>query len=122
MIDQGCSGRRWKRYAYRLDRERNLLRHFLTAQKEAESAFGDGTMYIEHFVEHPRHIEFQILADSHGNVIHLGETGLFHSEKSPEGDRRVPVRLRFPRNFEKRMGESGCEGGKGRRLCKCRNH
>ena len=30
-------------------------------------------MYIEHFVEHPRHIEFQILADSHGNVVHLGE-------------------------------------------------
>ena len=46
---------------------------FLTAQKEAQIAFGDGTMYIEHFVEHPRHIEFQILADSHGNVVHLGE-------------------------------------------------
>lgn len=46
---------------------------FNTAQKEAEMAFGDGTMYIEHFVQHPRHIEFQILADQHGNVIHLGE-------------------------------------------------
>lgn len=46
---------------------------FQTAQKEAMMAFGDGTMYIEHFVEHPRHIEFQILADSQGNVIHLGE-------------------------------------------------
>ena len=46
---------------------------FKTAQKEAEMAFGDGTMYIEHFVEHPRHIEFQILADKFGNVIHLGE-------------------------------------------------
>ena len=46
---------------------------FLTAQKESQIAFGDGTMYIEHFVEHPRHIEFQILADSHGNVVHLGE-------------------------------------------------
>ena len=46
---------------------------FLTAQKEAVSAFGDGNMYIEHFVEHPRHIEFQILADNEGNVIHLGE-------------------------------------------------
>lgn len=48
-------------------------RSFQTAQKEALQAFGDGTMYIEHFVEHPRHIEFQILADSYGNVIHLGE-------------------------------------------------
>ena len=46
---------------------------FQTAQKEAQMAFGDGTMYIEHFVEHPRHIEFQILADSQGHVIHLGE-------------------------------------------------
>lgn len=48
-------------------------RAFQTAQKEAKNAFGDGTMYIEHYVEHPRHIEFQILADSFGNVIHLGE-------------------------------------------------
>lgn len=46
---------------------------FLTAQKETQIAFGDNTMYIERFVRHPRHIEFQILADKHGNVIHLGE-------------------------------------------------
>lgn len=46
---------------------------FQTAQTEAKMAFGDGTMYIEHYVEHPRHIEFQILADSQGNVMHLGE-------------------------------------------------
>lgn len=46
---------------------------FLTAQKEAKMAFGDDSMYIEHFVENPRHIEFQILADSQGHVIHLGE-------------------------------------------------
>ena len=46
---------------------------FRMAQKEAQMAFGDGTMYIEHFVENPRHIEFQILADTQGNVVHLGE-------------------------------------------------
>lgn len=46
---------------------------FQTAQKEAQMAFGDGTMYIEHYVENPRHIEFQILADHYGNVIHLWE-------------------------------------------------
>ncbi|MCU6746278.1 acetyl-CoA carboxylase biotin carboxylase subunit [Faecalicatena acetigenes] len=46
---------------------------FHTAQQEATKAFGCGTMYIEHFIEHPRHIEFQILADQYGNVIHLGE-------------------------------------------------
>lgn len=46
---------------------------FQTAQKEAQMAFGDHTMYIEHFVQRPRHIEFQILADAYGNVVHLGE-------------------------------------------------
>ncbi|MEF9917144.1 MAG: acetyl-CoA carboxylase biotin carboxylase subunit [Lachnospiraceae bacterium] len=46
---------------------------FQTAQKESQMAFGDHTMYIEHFVQNPRHIEFQILADSQGNIIHLGE-------------------------------------------------
>jgi acetyl-CoA carboxylase biotin carboxylase subunit len=46
---------------------------FLAAQGEAEAAFGNPGVYLEKFVEQPRHIEFQILADSFGNVIHLGE-------------------------------------------------
>lgn len=48
-------------------------RCFDTAQQEARNAFGDGTMYIEHLIQNPRHIEFQILADKYGNVIHMGE-------------------------------------------------
>ena len=55
------------------DSPEEFERSFRTAQKEAQMAFGDGTMYLEHFVRHPRHIEFQILADMFGNVIHLGE-------------------------------------------------
>lgn len=43
------------------------------AQREAESAFGDGRVYIEKYLEEPHHIEFQILADQQGNVIHLNE-------------------------------------------------
>jgi len=43
------------------------------AKNEAEKAFGDGSVYIEKFIEKPRHIEFQILADEHGNMVHLGE-------------------------------------------------
>ncbi|MEG1504710.1 MAG: acetyl-CoA carboxylase biotin carboxylase subunit [Lachnospiraceae bacterium] len=46
---------------------------FRMAQKETKMAFGDETMYIEHFVQNPRHIEFQIMADEQGHVIHLGE-------------------------------------------------
>jgi len=44
-----------------------------TAQREAEAAFGNGDVYIEKYLESPRHIEFQILGDHHGNMIHLGE-------------------------------------------------
>lgn len=43
------------------------------AQNEAQAAFGNSEVYIEKYVEEPRHIEFQILADNHGNVVHLGE-------------------------------------------------
>ena len=43
------------------------------AQREAAAAFGDGTLYLEKYIEAPRHIEFQILADRTGNVVHLGE-------------------------------------------------
>ncbi|HAC64304.1 MAG TPA: acetyl-CoA carboxylase biotin carboxylase subunit [Cyanothece sp. UBA12306] len=48
-------------------------RAFQSAQGEAEAAFGNGGVYLEKFIASPRHIEFQILADSHGNVVHLGE-------------------------------------------------
>jgi acetyl-CoA carboxylase biotin carboxylase subunit len=51
----------------------DLPRLLQAAQGEAEAAFGNGGVYLEKFIECPRHIEFQILADSHGNVIHLGE-------------------------------------------------
>jgi acetyl-CoA carboxylase biotin carboxylase subunit len=43
------------------------------ARTEAEAAFGDGSIYLEKYVEHPRHVEVQVLADQHGNVVHLWE-------------------------------------------------
>ncbi len=58
----------------RLVRDRtDLIKLFLAARGEAEAGFGNPGLYIEKFVERPRHIEFQILADNYGNVIHLGE-------------------------------------------------
>jgi acetyl-CoA carboxylase biotin carboxylase subunit len=53
--------------------EANLHSSITLTKGEAGAAFGNDTVYMEKFLENPRHIEFQVLADSHGNVIHLGE-------------------------------------------------
>src|SRR6266550_1640837 len=53
--------------------EEELPTLFRAAQSEAEASFGNGDLYIEKFLERPRHIEFQVLADSYGNVVSLGE-------------------------------------------------
>ena len=54
-------------------KEDELENSFFTAKSEAQINFGDDSVYMEKFIENPRHIEFQILADSFGNVVHLGE-------------------------------------------------
>jgi len=56
-----------------VDEEAGLKNAFLAAESEAITAFGDGTIYMEKFIEAPRHIEVQVMADSHGNVLHIGE-------------------------------------------------
>lgn len=56
-----------------VEEEKDLSRLLAAAQGEAEAAFGNGGVYLEKFIELPRHIEFQILADGYGNVVHLGE-------------------------------------------------
>jgi acetyl-CoA carboxylase biotin carboxylase subunit len=53
--------------------EHDLLNAISTAKSEAEAAFGNSEVYLEKYVEEPRHIEFQILGDKHGNIVHLGE-------------------------------------------------
>jgi acetyl-CoA carboxylase, biotin carboxylase subunit len=51
----------------------SCAKEYHVARNEAEKAFGNGSVYIEKYIEKPRHIEFQILADSHGKTLHLGE-------------------------------------------------
>jgi acetyl-CoA carboxylase biotin carboxylase subunit len=57
----------------KIDSEEEVENAFLSASSEALSAFGDGSMYMEKFIENPRHVEVQVIADQHGNVVHLGE-------------------------------------------------
>lgn len=53
--------------------ESEIASQFSTASNEAEKAFGDGSIYLEKYLVEPRHIEFQVFGDQHGNVVHLGE-------------------------------------------------
>ncbi len=53
--------------------EATLLNAITVTRSEAMSAFGNDTLYMEKFLDHPRHIEFQVMADAHGNAVHLGE-------------------------------------------------
>lgn len=56
-----------------VERSEDFIEKFETAKRESQNAFGDDSMYIEKFLGNARHIEFQILADKYGNVVHLGE-------------------------------------------------
>jgi len=56
-----------------VEKEADLEKAFWSAESEAMSAFGDGTMYMEKYILNPRHIEVQVIGDSHGNVLHIGE-------------------------------------------------
>jgi len=53
--------------------EVSLIKSFHAAKAEADAAFGDGSLYLEKYIEQPRHVEIQVLADEHGNILHLGE-------------------------------------------------
>ncbi|ARR00105.1 MULTISPECIES: acetyl-CoA carboxylase biotin carboxylase subunit [Campylobacter] len=56
-----------------VEKEEDLEKNFWSAESEAMSAFGDGTMYMEKYISNPRHIEVQVLGDEYGNVVHVGE-------------------------------------------------
>src|SRR5216684_2498842 len=56
-----------------VEREEDLHPAFARVTSEAQSFFGDGAVYAETFIAHPRHIEVQVLGDQHGNIVHVGE-------------------------------------------------
>jgi acetyl-CoA carboxylase biotin carboxylase subunit len=84
---------------------------FKTCRNEAEAAFGNPEVYIEKFIENPRHIEIQILGDQHGNVIHLGERECSLQRRHQKILEEAPSPVMTPEVREK-MGEAAVNAGK----------
>ena len=84
--------------------EKNLLDAIRAAKSEALSSFGDDSVYIEKYIESPHHIEFQVLADQHGNVIHLCERECSVQRRHQKVIEETPSPLMTPELREK-MGQ-----------------
>ncbi len=83
--------------------EEDLARELRNAGAEATSAFGDGSLYLEKYIEEPRHVEFQILGDEHGNVIHLGERDCSLQRRHQKMVEEAPCMV-LPEEIRRRMG------------------
>jgi acetyl-CoA carboxylase biotin carboxylase subunit len=83
---------------------------FDTAKSEAKIAFGDDTMYLEKFVLNPKHIEFQILADKYGNVVHLGERDCSIQRRNQKVIEEAPSLIND--DLRTRMGEAAIKAAK----------
>lgn len=91
--------------------EDELENAWQTARAEAEAAFGNPALYIEKFIERPRHIEIQILADEHGNVIHLGERDCSIQRRHQKLVEESPSPIVTP-ELREAMGQAAVKGAK----------
>lgn len=88
-----------------------LISALLTAQREAEAAFGNPDVYIEKYIENPRHIEFQILADQYGHVVHLGERDCTIQRRHQKLIEESPSPA-LGKKLRKKMGELAIRGAR----------
>jgi acetyl-CoA carboxylase, biotin carboxylase subunit len=89
----------------------DLPRAFEAAGNEAKNAFGDGSLYLEKFLDHPRHIEIQVLADAHGNTVHLGERECSIQRRHQKMIEEAPSSAITP-ELRSRMGEAAVAAAK----------
>ena len=89
----------------------NFEANFNLAQQESINSFGDDTMYIEKYIEEPRHIEFQILADKYGNVIQLGERDCSIQRRHQKMIEESPCAA-MDEELRKRMGDTAVRAAK----------
>lgn len=101
-------GGKGMRISYSVD---DFREKFITAQQESVKGFSDDHMYMEKYIEKPRHIEFQILADEHGNVIHLGERDCSIQRRHQKVIEESPS-VAIDDKLRKKMGEAAIKAAK----------
>jgi acetyl-CoA carboxylase biotin carboxylase subunit len=89
-----------------------LEMNFMMASAEAEGAFGNADLYMEKFIDNPRHIEIQVMADSHGNVVHYGERECSIQRRHQKLLEEAPSSA-IDNMLRKKMGEIAVKGCKG---------
>jgi acetyl-CoA carboxylase biotin carboxylase subunit len=92
--------------------EDELEMNFMMASAEAEGGFGNADLYMEKFITNPRHIEIQVMADSHGNVVHYGERECSIQRRHQKLLEEAPSAA-IDENLRKKMGELAVKGCKG---------
>ena len=91
--------------------EEDFIENFNSAQLESVKGFSDDTMYIEKYIEKPRHIEFQIMADKFGNVVHLGERDCSIQRRHQKVLEESPCEV-ISDDLRRRMGETAVRAAK----------